>query len=386
MSTDHYDVAIVGGGIVGLAHAWSAAKRGKSVIVFERTPTAQGASIRNFGMVWPIGQPAGERYQIAMNSRRSWLELRDEAKIWVNECGSVHAAHELDERAVIEEFALRAAKAGTTCEYQTASDASKRFPSLEPNNLKGVLYSPTELCVDPRQVLQRLPIYLREKHQVLMQSSTTIIEINGRSLTAASGQSWRAERILVCSGTDFETLFPSEFAAAGIRKCKLQMMRTYPQPNDWRLGPHVAGGLTLCHYQSFQECPTLATLRQRYAHEYPNYIKHGIHVMVSQNAHGELIIGDSHEYDQDITIFDSTVIDDLILTYLKKLIRYPDLRIASRWHGIYAKHPQQPLVCLDPQPNCTIVVAPGGHGMTMSFGYAEAWWDAYTANRTFHIA
>ncbi len=75
MSHPRADVAIVGAGILGLAHAYVAAKAGKSVVVFERSPRAAGASVRNFGMVWPIGQPAGTMLSLSLRSRELWLEI-----------------------------------------------------------------------------------------------------------------------------------------------------------------------------------------------------------------------------------------------------------------------------------------------------------------------
>src|SRR5262249_62310875 len=73
MTRNCAEVAVVGGGILGLAHAYMAAKHGRSVVVFERGMRAQGASVRNFGMIWPIGQPPGPMHDIALRSRSLWL-------------------------------------------------------------------------------------------------------------------------------------------------------------------------------------------------------------------------------------------------------------------------------------------------------------------------
>ena len=58
-----YDVAIVGAGIVGLAHALAAVRLGKRVIVIDRDARANGASIRNFGFVTVTGQKAGASWE-----------------------------------------------------------------------------------------------------------------------------------------------------------------------------------------------------------------------------------------------------------------------------------------------------------------------------------
>jgi hypothetical protein len=149
------------------------------------------------------------------------------------------------------------------------------------------------------------------------------------------------------------------------------MMATGPQPGGWRLGPHVAGGLTLAHYKSFEVAGSLARLKARIAAQYPDYQRYGIHVMASQNHLGEVVIGDSHEYDADIGPFDKPEIDDLILRYLRTLVRVPDWGVARRWNGVYAKHPTLTQFTAEPQPNCHVMASPGGAGMTLAFGLAE---------------
>jgi len=383
------DVAVVGGGIVGLAFAWEAARRGLSVALFERSTIAQGASVRNFGMVWPIGQPPGNVYRMANRSRARWLEAGQKAGIWVRECGSLHVVYEDDERQVLEEFAARSGQTGIVCEYVTPAEAVRRYPAVNPDGLRGALYSPTELVVDPPSAIARLPKFLAEQYGVNLQFGQTVTAIDMPRVHTASGEVWHADRVFVCSGTDFETLFPSEFAKSGIRRCKLQMLRTVSQPNGWRIGTHLAGGLTLCHYKAFDVCPSLPALKKRIAETMPEFVKYGIHVMASQNSADEVVIGDTHEYDGDISLFDSPYLDDLIVNYLRKMVRLPDWTISRRWHGLYTKHPTQAIYYAEPQPNCTIVSAPGGAGMTLSFGYAEEWWDSHaSANhmQAIHVA
>jgi FAD dependent oxidoreductase TIGR03364 len=203
-----------------------------------------------------------------------------------------------------------------------------------------------------------------------------VVGVEMPRIHVAGGEVWQAERVFICSGIDFETLFPEVFAKSGICRCKLQMMKTRPQPSGWRIGPHLAGGLTLCHYKSFEVCKSLAALKARVAATMPEYLKYGIHVMASQNDLGEVVIGDSHEYDGDISLFDKTEIDELILAYLRKMAQLPDWTISTRWHGIYAKHPGKSFVFAEPQPGCLIATAPGGAGMTLAFGFAREWWDA----------
>jgi D-hydroxyproline dehydrogenase subunit beta len=368
------DVAIVGAGIVGLAWAWAAARRGRSVVVFERGRRAEMASVRNFGMVWPIGQPAGGLYQTAMASRRRWLELRP-AGVWVQECGSVHAVYEDDERAVLEEFAAAAPGRGVACELLTAAEAVERFPHLNADRLKAVLHSPAECVVDPRQAVAQLPRFLADTFGVRFHFDTTVVGIDTPALVTATGERWTAGTVCVCGGADFETLFPEVFAGSGLRRCKLQMMATGPQPGGWRLGPHLAGGLTLAHYKAFDGCRSLPAVKARFARTMPEYVKYGIHVMASQNELGEVVIGDSHEYDADVSPFDKPHIDGLVLDYLSKMLRLPDPTVARRWHGVYAKHPTAVQFVAEPQPGCHVLSSPGGAGMTLSFGLADAWWE-----------
>ncbi|MDX1982459.1 MAG: TIGR03364 family FAD-dependent oxidoreductase [Bryobacteraceae bacterium] len=370
MTENRADVAVVGGGILGLAHAWAAARQGHSVVLFERNPRAHGASIRNFGMIWPIGQPAGLLHDLAMRSRDLWVEVLRASKLPYWPSGSLHLVYREDEEQVAREFAELAPEHDYHCRWLTPAQVLEQSASAEPEGLRGGLWSSTEMNVDPRAVIWQLPRFLHERFGVVLRYGAVVRRIELPEVETGS-ETWTVDRAVVCAGDDFETLYPSAFRESGITRCKLQMMRTVPQPDGWRLGPCLAAGLTLRFYESFGMCPSVGRLKTRIAMETPEYDKWGIHVMASQTNYGEVTIGDSHQYGLAIDIFDRPEVDELILAYLRTFARFPDMRIGQRWHGVYSKIPGKPFLVHKPSPGVRIVTAAGGAGMTLSFGLAE---------------
>jgi FAD dependent oxidoreductase TIGR03364 len=374
--TSHYDVAVVGAGIMGLAQAWMAARRRLRVLLLERSTAACGASVRNFGMIWPIGQPAGELYSLALRSRELWLELDSRGAVSVEQCGSIHLAHRQDELAVHEEFvgSSSSSSAHDVC-LLTAREVAERTPLANTDGLLAGMFSRTELRVNPRTAAARLAAWLGETAGVECRFGTPVVAVEDGRVIASDRRRWRADRVIVASGSDTATLFPDVLRPAGLVLCKLQMLAAVAQPHVAPSTPHLASGLTLGHYAAFRDCPSWQRLRSRIEAETPELTRFGIHLMASQLPGGEVILGDSHEYGQEISPFDKAEIDELILREARKVFRLGDWTIRQRWHGVYARHPSLPVFEASPAEGVHVFVAAGGAGMTMSFGLAERAWQ-----------
>lgn len=362
---------VIGAGIVGMGMARALSLKGYHVTIIEKNSYAVGASIRNFGMVWPIGQPEGELFERAMHTRSIWTEICKEANIWFDPVGSLHLAYSDLEMQVLESF-YESVSGNRKYSLLQTSQTLRLSSAIVSNGLKGSLFSPDEMIVDSPKAIKGLAEFLSYKYDVQFLWNSHVNNVETGKVTIGNS-TIECDEVFICTGPDFENLFPELYDKVDITKCKLQMMRMAIQPENWRLGPSLCGGLSLTHYSSFKSAGNILNdLKKYYQNTLPNHVEWGIHVMVSQNSSGELIIGDSHEYGLTHDPFDRGFINQYILDYLKTFARFQKEEITHQWNGTYAKMTNgNTELILEAMPGVVVVNGLGGAGMTLALGLTD---------------
>jgi FAD dependent oxidoreductase TIGR03364 len=367
---NNFDIVIVGSGIMGLACAYHASIKGLKVAVIEKDSSPKSASVQNFGLVWPIGQKQGEDYTLALESRKIWLELSNKANFNINPLGSLHLAYYDDEWNVLQEYFDSLTIHQNDFKLFKPKEILSRHSYVNPYSLKGALFSPFEMCLNPYEVILKIIAYLKEQQKVHFYFNTHVIHVENNDIFTLN-QQFKASQIIVCSGNNSSLLFNTSSILQELVPCKLQMMKSIPYPS-FTLKAILSGGLTLRHYKSFSHCISLKKVKKRIAEELPEFDKYGIHVIITQNNLGELIIGDSHEYGDEIDVFNKQLINEYILNYLKTFFKLnKPIQIQQTWNGMYMKHLDKSYVLEKPQKNITILNGLGGNGMTLSLALSK---------------
>ncbi|PIB91854.1 TIGR03364 family FAD-dependent oxidoreductase [Caulobacter sp. FWC2] len=358
-----FDLAVVGAGIVGLAHALAAARLGKRVVVVDRDAQANGASVRNFGFVTVTGQARGEVWRRARRSARVWDEIAGPAGIEVVQRGLTMVARRPEARAVLEAFLETEMAEG--CAWRDAVDLGDRLPGQ--GEVLGALTSSVDLRVESRTAIPRLAAWLEAAHGVTFLRGVAVQGVEtGRLETSAGAVS--AETVVVCPGDDLITLFPDAFAQAEVTRCKLQMLRLAAP--GWRLPGPVMSDLGLVRYLGYAALPEAAALRVRLEAEQPAHLEHGVHLIVAQSADGSLVVGDSHHYAATPDPFARDDVDALILDEFAKVFGQAPPPVLERWTGTYASAAGHSLVEA-PMPRVRLVTVTSGTGASTAFGLAE---------------
>lgn len=360
-----YDIAVVGAGIVGLACALAAARRGLSVVVIDRDAQANGASIRNFGFVTVTGQPRGQVWRRARYSRAVWDEVAAEAGIPILQRGLWLSVRRAEAAAVLDAF--MATEMGEGCRLLTAQEARARAPETTGPQTAAVLWSPHDLRVDSRTAIPRLADWLAARFGVAFLRQTAVHAVEPPRIATARGVV-EAEAVVVCPGDDLVSLFPDRLADAGLARCKLQMMRLAPP--GYALPAPVMSDLGLVRYGGYADLPEARPLRARLEAEQGEALAHGVHLIAVQDADGALVVGDSHHDAATPDPFASERVDQLILDEWRAATGQPAPPVLERWTGVYARGPQASLIEA-PHPRVRLALVTAGNGASTAFAFGE---------------
>ena len=362
-----YDLAVVGAGILGLAHALAAARRGKRVVVIDRDARANGASIRNFGFVTVTGQEEGDCWRMARRSREVWAEVAVSADIPVLQHGLVVAARRPEAEAVIDDFL--ATEMGADCARLTPAAAAERAPALRQDAVTAALYSPHELRVESRDALPALARWLHAAHGVDFIWQAAVRDVAPPRIVTSSGVV-EAEAVVVCPGDDAATLFADRLAGYGVIRCKLQMLRVRPE-QPVAMQAAVMSDLGLARYLGYAERPAAAALKARLDKEQAAHRDNGVHLIAVQSADGSLVVGDSHSYGATPDPFIEASVNALILEELDAVLDLGARQVEESWVGTYAWAPDRWRLTDAPDDATRLVVVTAGCGASTAFGIGE---------------
>ena len=361
-----YDLAVIGGGIMGLAHAITAARRGQRVVLIERERRANGASIRNFGFVTVTGQERGESWALARRTRDVWAEIAPLAGITVEHRGLYVSARSDEAMAVIEAFL--ATEMGDGCQRITADAFRAATGGLGSADLLGALYSPHELRMESRDAIPLLTRWATDHLGIDILTETVAFSSLPPILHTSRG-TIAAAQVVVCPGDDFSTLWPDRIAAYNLRRCRLSMLRL-ADPGI-RLPGALMSDLSLTRYAGYAALPQAAALKAKLVAEQPRHYANGVHLIVAQGSDGTLIVGDSHHYDDLPGPFAPASAEHDILDEYVRATGRPAPAVIERWVGTYASADDRTHLIDTPADDVRLVIVTGGTGASTSFGIAE---------------
>jgi len=160
------DVAILGGGIVGLSVAWRARAAGMSVAVLERGEIGGGASHVAAGMLAPVaevefGEAGRGVLDLGLRSASMWpdfaaaLESTSGICVGLRKTGTLVVARDEDEARELERQLAFRESLGLRAKRLRASEAREHEPALAPT-VRLALHAPDDHSVDPRSVVAAL--------------------------------------------------------------------------------------------------------------------------------------------------------------------------------------------------------------------------------------
>ncbi len=222
--SDSFDVAVVGGGPIGLACAWRAAQRGARVVVLD--DGSKGAWYVAAGMLAPVSEAEyGERalLELGLASASRYeafcAELDDPGYRAV---GTLVVARDRDEAEALDRLAAFLTGLGLPVERLRPTQARALESALAPT-VRLALDIPSDHAIDPRKLVEALRRVVPEVRRARV--SALLVEGERVTGVVADGVPISAGAVVVAAGVDVARLDLPEHARVPVRPVKGVVLR-----------------------------------------------------------------------------------------------------------------------------------------------------------------
>ena len=203
--TERFDIAVIGGGIIGLATAHEIGRRysGASVIVLEKErelahhQTGHNSGVIHSGVYY---KPGSAKARTCTRGGTLLRQFCDENAVRYDECGKIIVARDNSEIPMLEELHRRATANGVP---RLALLSSEQLREVEPHatGLRA-LHVPTAAIVDYRKVSEALARRITEAGGKIQTGAgvTAIQETPGEIVLQTTAGDVRARTYIACAG------------------------------------------------------------------------------------------------------------------------------------------------------------------------------------------
>ncbi len=202
---DSARVVIIGGGIIGCSTAYHLTRAGwQDVVIVEKGELTSGSTWHAAGLV---GQLRAERNITRMLQYSVDLYTKLEAETGLTtgwkQSGCLHLAKTPERLFELKKGATTARSFGLEMNMLTPSEAKKLFPIMNPDDLAGAAYMPTDGQADPAGITQAMARGARNRGcRIYEKTLVTGFEVDKKRITAVKTDQGtiRCEVVVNCTG------------------------------------------------------------------------------------------------------------------------------------------------------------------------------------------